>query len=441
MANNSKRIVFITTRIFWPADSGRKVSLWHYCQGLHDRLGYDVYVYAFLEGDQKAAEADAHPDFIQGVRVAEPIAKGTKLENLRRALGDKGMPFQCALYLSKGNARAIRAYCEEVKPDAAVIDMVRLAPYASAIEDLGCAVLQDFDDLLSKRYRRQLGEGGSALGKYGEQASGLLNRLMGLGFVKNGVLKSEAARIGRAEDEWGARADAVLFVSPIEAAEMDERLGERKCFNATVGAEIPDVPAETPAISYDFGFVGNMFTAANQASLEYVVNDVLPLMPGSTLRVIGVCPDDVSTEYAGNAQVSFSGRVESIGDELLCCRIMLAPFAYGTGIKTKVLEAMGLGVPVVTNAIGLEGLSARPGVEVMQGETPQELRDACEVLLSDDGKQAAIAAAGREYVRANHNWDKSVDCLGECINFALSHAENVDVPMQHGAHFDGVMRQ
>lgn len=440
MATNPKCIVFITTRIFWPADSGRKVSLWHYCKGLHDRLGYDVYVYAFLEGDQASTEADAHPDFIQGVRVAEPIARGTKVENLRRALDDKDMPFQCALYLSKGNARAIRAYCEEVRPDAVIIDMVRLAPYASAIEDLGCAIVQDFDDLLSKRYRRQLGEGGSALGKYGEQASGLVNKLMSLGFVKNGVLKSEALRVERAEDEWGARADAVLFVSPIEAAEMDGRLGEKKCFSATVGAVVPEAPADPPEIAYDFGFVGNMYTAANQASLEYLVNDVLPLMPGRTLRVIGVCPEEVSSEYADNGQVSFSGRVESIGDELLRCRIMLAPFAYGTGIKTKVLEAMGLGVPVVTNAIGLEGLSARPAVEVMRGETPQELRDACEVLLSDSGKQAAIAAAGREYVRENHDWDKSVDCLGECVNFALSHAKTVDVPMRHGAHSDGGMR-
>lgn len=420
MAINPKRIVFITTRIFWPADSGRKVSLWHYCQGLHDRLGYDIYVYAFLEGDQTAAEADVHPDFIRGVRVAEPIAKVTKAENLRRAIGDKGMPLQCALYLSKGNARAIRAYCEDARPDAVIIDMVRLAPYASAIEDLGCAVVQDFDDLLSKRYRRQLGEGGSALGKYGEQASGLVNKLMGLGFIKNAVLKREAARVERAEDAWGARADAVLFVSPLEAAEMDKRLGEKKCFNATVGAEIPTAPSKPVPIQYDFGFVGNMYTAANQASLEYVVNDVLPLMPGRTLRIIGVCPDEVSSKYSSNEQVSFSGRVESIGEDLLRCKIMLAPFAYGTGIKTKVLEAMGLGVPVVTNAIGLEGLSARPGVEVVDGETPQELKDACEELLANDGKRATMAAAGREYVRENHDWGKSTDCLGECIDFAIS---------------------
>jgi len=424
-----KSVVFITTRIFWPADSGRKVSLWHYCQGLHDKLGYVVYVYAFPEGDQTADDAKAHPSFIADVRVAEPIAKATKVKNLRRALGDRGMPFQCALYLSKGNARVVRAYCEEIRPVAVIIDMVRLAPYARVIEGLDCAIVQDFDDLLSKRYRRQLGEGGSALGKYGEQASGLVNRLMGLGFVKNGVLRSEAARVERVEDEWGARADAVLFVSPTEASEMDGRLGERKCFSATVGAEIPAAPAEPVPIQYDFGFVGNMYTAANQASLEYLVRDVLPLMPERALRVIGVCPEEVTLEYAGDERVSFSGRVESIGSELLKCRIMLAPFAYGTGVKTKVLEAMGLGVPVVTNAIGLEGLSARPGIEVADGETPQELRDACEELLADDSKRAAMAAVGREYVRENHDWDKSTDCLGECMDFALfSRSHGSDEP-------------
>lgn len=423
----SKKLVFITTRLFWPADSGRKVSLYHYCKGLHEQLGYDVYVYSFLEGDQGVGGACTHPGFIADVRVAKSIGGGAKLKNLVAALPRPAMPFQCALYWSDDNRDAIRAYCEEVGPDVVVIDMVRLAPYMDALDGLGLPVVLDYDDLLSKRYERQIGgSGGNVLGKYGTQASGLMRAIVSNRRLKSLVLRCESKRVARAEDGYARRADAVLFVSPIETAELNGRLGSKKCFDATLGAEIVEPKGPLLDASFDFGFVGNMHYAANQASLDYICGEVLPLLPGATLRVIGVCPDDIMGRYALHPQVSFSGRVESIADELMKCKIMLAPFAYGTGIKTKVLEAMGMGVPVVTNAVGVEGMTCESGVEVELGETARELADACSELLADPEKRRMVGLAGQEYVRRCHDWSASIENLRRCLNYAMGNRSASD---------------
>lgn len=416
----SKKLVFITTRLFWPADSGRKVSLYHYCEGLHEQLGYEVYVYSFLEGDQRVGDAERHPCFIADVRVAKSIGGCTKLKNLISALLKPAAPFQCALYWSSENRDAIRAYCEEVGPDVVIIDMVRLAPYIAALDGLDLPVVLDYDDLLSKRYERQVGGcGGNVLGKYGTQASGLMRAVVSNRRLKNFVLRCESKRVECAEDGYARRADAVLFVSPIETAELNGRLGTNKCFDATLGADVVEPDGPLPDATFDFGFVGNMHTAANQASLDYICDEVLPLLPGTTLRAIGVCPDHVAERYSSSSQVSFSGRVGSIADELMKCKVMLAPFAYGTGIKTKVLEAMGLGVPVVTNAVGVEGMTCEPGVEVELGETAQELADACKGLLSSPEKRRAVGLAGQEYVRRCHDWGASIENLGLCLDFAM----------------------
>ena len=421
----SKKLVFITTRLFWPADSGRKVSLYHYCKGLHEQLGYDVHVYSFLEGDQRAGDAERHPGFIADVRVAKPVGGGAKLKNLVSALPKPDMPFQCTLFWSGGNRDAIRAYCEEVGPVTVIIDMVRLAPYMDALDGLGLPVVLDYDDLLSKRYERQIGgSGGNVLGKYGTQASGLMRAVVSNRRLKNFVLRRESKRVERAEGSYARRADAVLFVSPIETAELNERLASKKCFDATLGAEVVEHEGPLPDAEFDFGFVGNMHTAANQASLDYICGEVLPLLPGTTLRVIGVCPDDVAERYAAHAQVSFSGRVESVAEELMKCKVMLAPFVYGTGIKTKVLEAMGMGVPVVTNSVGVEGMTCEPGVEIELGETAQEIVDACKGLLYDPKRRCAIGFAGQGYVRRCHDWCKSIENLGRCLEFALSASHN-----------------
>ena len=43
--------------------------------------------------------------------------------------------------------------------------------------------------------------------------------------------------------------------------------------------------------------------------------------------------------------------------------VLLYPAEHASGMKVKVLEALALGVPVVTTHVGIEGLPARDGVE------------------------------------------------------------------------------
>ena len=163
-----------------------------------------------------------------------------------------------------------------------------------------------------------------------------------------------------------------------------------------------------------------MNTAANQAALRYIIDDILPSLPGRTLRVIGVCPDGIIKRYEGNGHISFSGRVDSIVEHLSKCQLLLAPFVFGTGIKTKVIEAMGLGIPVVTNSIGLEGIAAKPGKDVMCADTTEGLIEAVIELCSNPDKRKRIAEGGKAYVADNHTWEKSIENLGKCIDFAIS---------------------
>lgn len=412
------KVLFVTTRLFWPADSGRKVVLYNYCKGLHYQLGYDVYVYSFLEGDQTLADAAEFPDFIEDVRLASSLDGCSKIKNFLKAFTDRSTSFQSALFWSENNARAIRSYCNEIGASIVILDMIRLSPYIKSLDGLNIPVVLDYDDLLSKRYERQVGmTHGNVLGKYGTQVSPLLGSFVSNRLIRNFVLSIESKRVKRAEDKYARLADAVLFVSPIEAEELNNRLKTNKCFSATIGANVIDVTSEYLK-KYDFGFVGNLHTAANQASLDYICTEILPLLPGKTLRVIGVCPKEIQKRYSAFECVSFSGRVETISDELIKCEVMLAPFVYGTGIKTKILEAMGIGVPVVTNDIGIEGMTCKPGVEFELGNTPEVLARCCESLLRDRQKRCEMVRAAKEYIRSNHNWENSINNLGRCLDFA-----------------------
>ena len=59
-----KKLLFITTRLFCPTDSGKKVALYYYCQGLKEVYDFEIYIYSFLEAGQTLRMLKDKPYFI-----------------------------------------------------------------------------------------------------------------------------------------------------------------------------------------------------------------------------------------------------------------------------------------------------------------------------------------------------------------------------------------
>lgn len=72
--------------------------------------------------------------------------------------------------------------------------------------------------------------------------------------------------------------------------------------------------------------------------------------------------------------------------------------AVGTGMKVKILEAFSLGVPVVTNAEGMEGLEGRDGEHAAIAEDDQGLIDRAVRLLNNHEQGCLLARAARTLV-------------------------------------------
>ena len=105
----NKKLLFVTTRLFWPTDSGRKLSLYYYCKGIHEKYNCDIYIYSFLESGQTEKDIEKKPEFIKDVRLAKPIGKIDKIQNLAtKTLVTRKWPIQCSLYYSRQNSEQIK---------------------------------------------------------------------------------------------------------------------------------------------------------------------------------------------------------------------------------------------------------------------------------------------------------------------------------------------
>jgi polysaccharide biosynthesis protein PslH len=78
----------------------------------------------------------------------------------------------------------------------------------------------------------------------------------------------------------------------------------------------------------------------------------------------------------------------------------------GGGTRLQILEAMALGRPVIATALGCEGLSVTPGVDILTADSSETLAAAIVRLLRDRGLRARIAERARVLVERDYDWTK-----------------------------------
>ncbi len=407
---SNKKLLFVTTRLFWPTDSGRKLSLYYYCKGIHEKYSCDIYIYSFLEAGQTEADIEKKPEFIKEVRLAKPIGKVEKIQNLvTKSLLTHKWPIQCSLYYSRQNSEQIKRYCDELQPDYIFTDMIRTSMYYDAFRHSRALKVLDMDDLLSARYERQLHARykSNISGQYSGRLPGIINKLIGNQMVRNAVLTMERDLTAKAEICYSKLYDKVIFVSEVETAYLNKKL-PGKAITIPVGINaVPEIELIGEPKKNLLSYVGNLKVAANVDTLHWIISDVLPKIHHDVkFMVIGKCPDDVREKYKDNDHVIFTGRVENLVEYIRKSQIFLSPILYGTGIKTKILEAMSMGVPVVTNDVGAEGIAAEDGKEFWVRNDSIAIAEQVDYLLEHYDDALNVAEAGKKLVEGKYEWNR-----------------------------------
>ena len=414
-----QKVLFFTDRIFWPANDGHKVVLSNYCKGLAERYGCEIHVLSFLETGQSEDLLRTKPAYISSVQLAEKPSKTTIAINLSVSLlkGKKGGPIQGALFKSGDAMRQLRDAVSELIPDYCFIDLPRLASFVECIDDLPCKKVLYMEDAFSARYDRQLKcidilkKTGGVAGKYSANFSGGMTKLASNRFLQKAVLATESKRMKLLEQNAPATFDYVVLVSPVEAKKLAEGTFANNVVAIPLGVDCsyymsgPHPVARRNVVS----FLGDMRASANADSLRYIVGEVLPLLDNDVvLEVSGTAPKELLEEFVDNDRVKFLGRVEDTRETLRSSAVFLAPIAYGTGIKTKILEAMAIGMPIVTNSVGNEGIGLVDGEDALISNTAIELANDVALLINNVEKSSSLAKAAQKKAACSFDWKTSL---------------------------------
>jgi glycosyltransferase involved in cell wall biosynthesis len=212
----------------------------------------------------------------------------------------------------------------------------------------------------------------------------------------------EARTIGKREILWAKQANSVSLVSPTEAARFSERIG-KPVHCLPMRAQFPPANFVQPKRERSLVFLGGLDYQPNLDALRYYRDQILPLLlqtypEGLPLHVIGKAPDKIRAELA-SPHIHLHGYVTDLTSELCKHAIFFAPITHGTGIKTKVLDAMGHALPVITTSKGIEGMGALHEQHCLVGNTPLELAAAIRQCLEQPAYAEQLAQAGAAHIR------------------------------------------
>lgn len=166
-------------------------------------------------------------------------------------------------------------------------------------------------------------------------------------------------------------------------------------------------------------FTGSISYKPNFEGITSFLDRIFPLIkakePGVKLIIAGRSADLLQRAVSGDIEVV--SDPEDMRVQFCRATVAVVPLKSGGGTRLKILEAMAMGVPVVSSTIGAEGVGYRSGVDLKIADSPEDFADTVVELLRDPAEQDRLSKAGREFVEKSFDWEaitsKAWDCIQE----------------------------
>ncbi len=101
--------------------------------------------------------------------------------------------------------------------------------------------------------------------------------------------------------------------------------------------------------------------------------------------------------------MQYHGLVEDLCAEYAKTRVYIGSIMFGGGIRTKILEAMTAGVPVVSTHFAPLGIGTTPGTHLIAADDPQEYANGVVQLLHDDAAWWRIRRNARRFIEQHYS--------------------------------------
>ncbi len=222
------------------------------------------------------------------------------------------------------------------------------------------------------------------------------------------------------------RFDAVVTVSEKDKWHLQARYGARNVFSIPTGVDTTYFsPPAQEAQGKSLVFTGSMDWLPNEDAILFFTTEILgrikERVPEVTLTVVGRNPSGrLRRALEGYPEVKVVGRVEDVREHIAHHAVYIIPLRIGGGTRIKAYEAMAMGKPVVSTAVGVEGLPVKDGEHFILADDAPQFAKAVINLLRNPQRRRELGMAAREFVKNNFSWERAGEAFAEvCRKVAM----------------------
>lgn len=383
ICNRSMKLLFTANRFPYPPYRGDKLKIYHLAKRLAQK--HELHLVTFLQDKNDLQYLPELQKIFKEVHLV-PLSRMQSYRNSLFAFFRKE-PFQVRYFYAAAMAEKIKQLQQQQHYDAVHVQHLRMAQYWAG--DKSVPRILDLPDAYSLYWKRRI-----------DSSKGLLKAFTRL----------EQKRV---YDYESILEDYDL--SLVCSREDQQYLAkERGICNVALLPNGVDLDTFSNKEEHDYAgnktllFTGNMDYAPNVDAVIYFTKEIFPLIrekiPDAAFVIAGQRPVTKVKELAGNG-VTVTGFVQDLASCYASAAVVVAPLRFGAGTQNKVLEAMAMGVPVVSRNIGFNGLNITSGEGVVLATDTPAFAGACIDLLRSEPKRREIGEKGKKVIREQFDWE------------------------------------
>lgn len=401
------KILFLSLRCPYPPHRGDRIRSYNFIRQLSKQHAVTLVYFAESETDiESAKHLEPFCERVEWVRFHRSFAfMNTGIHCLSR------LPLQLHYWYAPEMQRKINRLLEQEDFELIHAQLFRMGQYVTEVQG-PIKVLDLCDSLALNLSRRAELESNPWLAKIKLDCT-----------PKRFLVKLEEKRVRRYEVNIMKAFDCGTVVARFDQDYLLKQDSSLNLLIVPMGVDLgyfqPKPATQSAPLML---FTGTMNYFPNSDAALYFCTEIFPRIrkshPNAQFYIVGNHPSDQVKRLEAQDGVVVTGYVPDVRPYFEKASVFVAPLRAGSGIQTKNLEAMAMGVPVVTTSVGAMGLEADIGKELLVADTPADFAKQVVHLLSNAHSRETLSQTARTRVEANYSWE----AIGERLEYVYAQA-------------------
>jgi glycosyltransferase involved in cell wall biosynthesis len=155
-------------------------------------------------------------------------------------------------------------------------------------------------------------------------------------------------------------------------------------------------------------FLGNYTYAPNLEAAFTLIDEILPkvraVYPDVRLQLVGNAPPP-DLQARANDHIVVTGRVPDVRPYLAQATAFISPLQIGAGIKTKILESLAMGIPLVATPLSVDGIAVQDGKHALIADV-DAMPEHIIALLQNREQQRALSKQARALIVSDYSTEQ-----------------------------------